>query len=149
RGADRRLRREAEGEVDDGRGARSGGVLEVDVDVVPDGEVAGDVVAQVLGGSDGERFGARETFVRLGDLGGGHADAGVDDGDAVAGWVVEATDLDDLVGGRVQQRVVDQLGQQVCQVEGDVAQHGEGIHDRQPDPLVLLDLAQRGPHAVD
>ena len=75
---------EGGGEVDGGGDAVAGGVVEVDVDVVAGGEVAGDVVAEVFGGGDGEAFGAGEAAVGGGDVGVGHAEAGVDDGEGVA-----------------------------------------------------------------
>jgi hypothetical protein len=43
----------------------------VDVDVVAGGEVAGDVVAEVFGGGDGEGFGAGEAAVGAASSSGG------------------------------------------------------------------------------
>src|SRR5690606_36370418 len=87
-------------ELDGGGDAVAGGVVEPDLDAVAGGEVAGHVVAQVLGGGDGEALQRREAAVGGGDVLGGHAEAGVDDGEGVAAVVVAAApDVDGLVGG--------------------------------------------------
>src|SRR5690606_31383602 len=86
-------------ELDGGGDAVAGGGVEPDLDAVAGGEVAGHVVAQVLGGGDGEALQPREAAVG-GDVLGGHAEAGVDDGEGVAAVVVAAApDVDGLVGG--------------------------------------------------
>src|SRR5690606_14586841 len=73
RGAQRRLGGEqVGGQVDGGGDAVAGGVGQADPDVVAGGEVAGHVVAQVLGGGDGEALDPGQAPVGGGDVGRGH-----------------------------------------------------------------------------
>ena len=118
------------------------------------GQVPGHVVAQVLGWGDGEALGPRQAAVGGPQAVVGHAQPGVDDrqcvGAAAQGVVpVEAApDVDALVGRREDQRVLHQLGQQVGQVGRGRPQDGGGLDVAHADPVVVLDLAQRGPDHV-
>ena len=138
-------------QIDRGGDAAARGAVQVDADAVAGGEVAGDVVAQVLGRGDRERLGAREAPVGRRDVLARHAEARVDDRDRVAAGVPgtvagaqHATDLDDPVGRREHEGVLDQLGQQVGEVGGHRPEHGGGRQAAHRDPLVVLDLAEGG-----
>src|SRR5690606_35639187 len=105
----------------------------------------GHVVAQVLGGGDGEALGAGQAPVGGHHVGGRHAEARVDDGQRVAAvGPVAAADVDGLVGWREDEGVLDELGEQVGQVRGGGAEDGGGLDAADGDPLVVLDLAERG-----
>ena len=78
------LREQAGRQLDGGGDPAAGRAAQVHADVVAGREVAGDVVAQVLGRGDGERLAAGEPPVGGLDVVGRHAEAGVDDGQGVA-----------------------------------------------------------------
>ena len=142
---------QAGGQLDGDGDAAAWRVVQLDRDVVAGGEVAGHVVAQVLRRGDGERLDTGEASVGRRDVQGGHPQARVDDGERVAATrrrivagAAQAADLDDLVGGREHQCVLDELGEQVGQVGGRGTDHRGRLEATDDDALVVLDLAERG-----
>jgi hypothetical protein len=141
-------REEGGGELDGGGDAVARRVVEPGRDVVAGGQIAGDVVAQVLRRGDGEALGAGQPPVGGGQVGGRHAQARVDDGQRVATGPHPAPNVDGLVRRGEHERVLDQLGHQVGQVGGRRSEDGGRFDAADGDPLVVLDLAKRSPDDV-
>ena len=111
------------------------------------GELGDHVLAQVPGRHPVDLVQAGKAFVGGDDLDVGHADAVVDHRQLVAALAQGApVDLHGGVRRREPQRVLDQLGQHVHEVDHDRAGQGGVAELAEPDPFEVLHLAHRRAH---
>ena len=112
------------------------------------GEPADDEVAEEPGGGgeEGLLAGAGEAGVRTFLVGFGHADAVVDDSEAVRVvlGVVPAVHLDRFGRWREGQPVLHEFGEQVGDIGDGVPAYPHRLHGRDQDPPVLLHLGDGG-----
>lgn len=130
--------------------AAARGVEEVDLRALTEavGEPADDEVAEEAGGrgEEGVLAGTGEAGARTFLVGLGHADAVVDDCEAVRGVlrVVPAVHLDPFGRRREGQPVLQEFGKEVGDIRDGVSAYPNRLHCRDQDPPVLLHLGDGG-----
>ena len=125
------------------------GVAELDLDAVALAEAADHVQPQHPREGEVDLGRVGQPLVGQDQLLVAHPQAAVLDLDDIAVRDRLPGDLDPGVGRRERGRVLDQLGQQVDHVDGDVPGHLQVGQREQLDPLVLLDLGGGRPDHVD